>query len=533
MAFRQIPRISGVDPKFARVIDPIRQGVNELGSGPDRSIRLSDIGRGLRFVDGKLIASSSTTSAQSSSEDEDTVSQSLIDEITAQVDSLAQAQSDFEHLANQQIQNLSIIATNFTTVTYDTNGYLIGFGGPDVPALEANEDNERDFFVRSDTFGFIRPTSSFVADAAYSLGDFVTPSEEADQFTGLVYEVTTAGTATAEPNWTDADDAGETVTSGAVTFTARAPVEQQPFIVGDIGGSETVGIDGGLLIDESVLYQSIENAASLSVLGRATGSSGVLADIQAGTDHQVLRRLGSVVGFGSIDLSQSDAVGTSRLALANIVQLTGQAVLGVSTAGAGSMAPIGAGTNDRVLRQTGDALNFGQLTAGMFPALVVPDAALSANVPLLNTPNAFSGHARFNSTTTHVATATFNATVLISSPAPRVYLSETGVSTNEGVWDIRADSEVLAFRTRTDADGVGEAWMVVSRTTTVVDEIELNATTIDLNGKVETQASASGAAGLNIPHGIAPSSPADGDIWTTTAGVFARINGATVQLATV
>jgi hypothetical protein len=75
--------------------------------------------------------------------------------------------------------------------------------------------------------------------------------------------------------------------------------------------------------------------------------------------------------------------------------------------------------------------------------------------------------------------------------------------------------------------------MVVSRAATVVDEIELNATALDLNGKVETQASASGAAGINIPHGTAPTSPVDGDIWTTTAGVFARINGATVQLATV
>lgn len=33
---------------------------------------------------------------------------------------------------------------------------------------------------------------------------------------------------------------------------------------------------------------------------------------------------------------------------------------------------------------------------------------------------------------------------------------------------------------------------------------------------------------LRIPHGTAPSSPADGDIWTTTAGLFVRINGSTI-----
>ena len=33
---------------------------------------------------------------------------------------------------------------------------------------------------------------------------------------------------------------------------------------------------------------------------------------------------------------------------------------------------------------------------------------------------------------------------------------------------------------------------------------------------------------LNIPHGAAPTSPVNGDMWTTTAGLYVRINGATV-----
>lgn len=42
-----------------------------------------------------------------------------------------------------------------------------------------------------------------------------------------------------------------------------------------------------------------------------------------------------------------------------------------------------------------------------------------------------------------------------------------------------------------------------------------------------TVASASGLAGFRLPHGAAPSSPVDGDMWTTTAGLFVRINGVT------
>jgi hypothetical protein len=52
-------------------------------------------------------------------------------------------------------------------------------------------------------------------------------------------------------------------------------------------------------------------------------------------------------------------------------------------------------------------------------------------------------------------------------------------------------------------------------------------------GKVTTLASAAVAgAGLNLPHGIVPNTPADGDVWTTTAGMFARINGASLTFPT-
>jgi hypothetical protein len=48
------------------------------------------------------------------------------------------------------------------------------------------------------------------------------------------------------------------------------------------------------------------------------------------------------------------------------------------------------------------------------------------------------------------------------------------------------------------------------------------ATTLQVN------ASGTGAASINIPHGTAPTSPTNGDCWTTTGGLYCRINGATV-----
>lgn len=52
-----------------------------------------------------------------------------------------------------------------------------------------------------------------------------------------------------------------------------------------------------------------------------------------------------------------------------------------------------------------------------------------------------------------------------------------------------------------------------------------------MTGKLVTAASAAGAAGFNLPHGAAPTAPVDGDIWTTTAAVLARVNGASKTLA--
>lgn len=58
--------------------------------------------------------------------------------------------------------------------------------------------------------------------------------------------------------------------------------------------------------------------------------------------------------------------------------------------------------------------------------------------------------------------------------------------------------------------------------------IYTNAGIVHFGGRVDTVAGAAGGAGLRIPHGAAPTSPVNGDIWTTTAGLFVRINGATV-----
>ncbi len=53
-------------------------------------------------------------------------------------------------------------------------------------------------------------------------------------------------------------------------------------------------------------------------------------------------------------------------------------------------------------------------------------------------------------------------------------------------------------------------------------------TTVSATGRITTVASATGGAGFRVPHGTAPTSPVNGDVWTTTAGMYVRVNGTTV-----
>jgi hypothetical protein len=50
-------------------------------------------------------------------------------------------------------------------------------------------------------------------------------------------------------------------------------------------------------------------------------------------------------------------------------------------------------------------------------------------------------------------------------------------------------------------------------------------------GELTTSIPTAGQAGFNLPPGISPSTPLNGDLWTTSAGIFARINGVTYQLS--
>jgi hypothetical protein len=87
-------------------------------------------------------------------------------------------------------------------------------------------------------------------------------------------------------------------------------------LTGDVTASGP-GSSAATISANAVTNSKFRQSSGLSVVGRSANTTGDVADITAASDNQILRRSGTSIGFGSIDLSQSNAVGASILPVAN------------------------------------------------------------------------------------------------------------------------------------------------------------------------------------------------------------------------
>ena len=70
----------------------------------------------------------------------------------------------------------------------------------------------------------------------------------------------------------------------------------------------TGGITTTQILDNTVANADFRQSAALSVVGNATNATANVADISAASDFQVLRRSGTALAFGSVNLASSNAV---------------------------------------------------------------------------------------------------------------------------------------------------------------------------------------------------------------------------------
>lgn len=81
-----------------------------------------------------------------------------------------------------------------------------------------------------------------------------------------------------------------------------------------ISGDITINSTGVTAIgNNKVTDAMLRQSSGLSLIGRSANTTGNVADITAVSDNQVMRRSGTSIGFGSIDLSQTNTVGSSVL----------------------------------------------------------------------------------------------------------------------------------------------------------------------------------------------------------------------------
>lgn len=162
-------------------------------------------------------------------------------------------------------------------------------------------------------------------------------------------------------------------------------------------------------------------------------------------------------------------------------------------------------------------LDADQLTSG-----TVPDARFPATLPAISGANLTNLDASDLASGT-IPDARFPATL----PAVNGSLLTNLENLNA---DELATGTVPSARVVGDYNGITGLGTLVSGS---VPPSLIPAGTFGGAGKYIFPATAAGYASINLPPGTAPSAPADGDLWVTTAALFVRINGATVTLAEI
>jgi hypothetical protein len=122
-------------------------------------------------------------------------------------------------------------------------------------------------------------------------------------------------------------------------------------------GTVSVATNG---ITDALFRQS----AGLSVVGRSTNTTGNVADVTAGTDNQVLRRSGTAIGFGAINLASTDAV-TGTLPVGN-------GGTGITSFGTGVATWLGTPSSANLAAAVTDETGSGSLVFATSPTLVTP-----------------------------------------------------------------------------------------------------------------------------------------------------------------
>jgi len=158
------------------------------------------------------------------------------------------------------------------------------------------------------------PTSGTLATTAGTVASFSAGTTGLTPNTATTGAVTLGGTlavANGGTGVTTSTGSGSVVLSTSPTLTTPNLGTPSAATLTNATGLPTAG-----LVDNAVTNAKLRDSAALSVIGRSANTTGDPADIAAGTDHQVLRRSGTALGFGAVALNQAAAI-TGTLPVGN------------------------------------------------------------------------------------------------------------------------------------------------------------------------------------------------------------------------
>ena len=130
----------------------------------------------------------------------------------------------------------------------------------------------------------------------------------------------------------------------------------------------------------AVTHEKIENSAGLSVIGRSANSSGVVADITAGNDNEVLLRNGTSLEFGKID---TDNITANAVDVEQMQQVAGHAILGRVGSSTANLTQITSGDEEVLGRTGGGNLAFGKVTNAQLNGSITTDKITSLDAAKL------------------------------------------------------------------------------------------------------------------------------------------------------
>ena len=255
--------------------------------------------------------------------------------------------------------------------------------------------------------------------------------------------------------------------------------------------------------------------------------------------------VGTVVGFNPISITANTMFANTATANNLVVNANGNfgrmiasiAAITPTLYSSGATLTVGAGTNANnylTLYSNGNALLAnGGLSFGA--RYVATPSDINSHLLLHTAGYGFSvstNSLNYNVGTSGAGHNFYANSVLIGTINVNGLTLPAGLTSNNATINNLTVANVSSFSANAiTAESVttptGSITALTANTITAPNATITNADITTLLGKTTTTASTTARAPLNIPHGTAPTTPVNGDIWTTTAGLIYRINSVT------